>query len=293
MNHLAGRFIEKGIGILGLGRVGTVLAGFCVQGNLPLKALRDPDPGAVIRWQDRLGMVLPFDDDAFRTCGIVIFAVPDRAIDGSAREFLSNIHSPRDMILVHTSGIHRWDPDIVDQYKTVDFGVMHPLMAFPTNPSNVLSFNNIGFGLSGSEIVVDELTSLVKQLGGTPFLLPAGNLCLYHAGAVFAASFPVLLYRIAIELMLSAGLPESIIRDIAGGLMASVIHNISTSNPRDALSGPAVRKDLSTIAAHIAQLETSHPDYARIYRMLTKSLMDWMALSDERPTPDSSENLKS
>jgi predicted short-subunit dehydrogenase-like oxidoreductase (DUF2520 family) len=102
---------------------------------------------------------------------------------------------------------------------------------------------------------------LARTLGLEPFDLPDADRALYHAGAVVASSFLVTLHEAAARLFEEAGAP----REALVPLMKQTIANDFE------LTGPIVRGDWSTVAAHLEALHATHPELEPMYRALVEA----------------------
>jgi predicted short-subunit dehydrogenase-like oxidoreductase (DUF2520 family) len=84
--------------------------------------------------------------------------------------------------------------------------------------------------------------------------IPVGAKARYHAAAVFASNFPMVLLATAMRLLTSAGVPEDAARGALGTLLVSAAENASAMGPSAALTGPVVRGDVDTVRAHLDAL---------------------------------------
>jgi predicted short-subunit dehydrogenase-like oxidoreductase (DUF2520 family) len=97
-----------------------------------------------------------------------------------------------------------------------------------------------------------------------PVRLPREAKPLYHAGAVAAANYTVVLANLAERLAGSAGLPVEIASKLYLPLIRGTLANLELGTA-GALTGPVRRGDLETIRAHLAVLD---PEDRRLYLAL-------------------------
>ena len=102
---------------------------------------------------------------------------------------------------------------------------------------------------------------LAETLGLKPFALADDKRALYHAGAAFASSFLVTLYRVAGRLLDEAGVPPEALVP----LMQRTIENDFE------LTGPLTRGDWSTIERHLDAIRTHTPELEHLYTTLTEA----------------------
>jgi predicted short-subunit dehydrogenase-like oxidoreductase (DUF2520 family) len=102
---------------------------------------------------------------------------------------------------------------------------------------------------------------LADTLGLQPFDLADDRRVLYHAGAAFASTYLVTLYRTASRLFEDAGAPPEALVP----LMTRTIENGFRQ------TGPIVRGDWAVIDAHTDAIHEAHPDLEPLYRVLAEA----------------------
>ena len=207
--------------VIGAGRVGSALSARLIERGVELR-----------------------ESDA----ELVLLCVPDAAIPEVARDV-----EPGPWI-AHTSGgtpLSALDP------HTHRFSV-HPLQTFvlERGPEQL---DGAWAAVSGeSDEALEHGFRLADTLGLRPFELADADRPLYHAGAVFAASFLVTLHEAAAELLSTAGAPMEALEP----LMRRTIDN------GFAPTGPFVRGDRGTIERNLAAIHDRRPDLEPLYRSL-------------------------
>ncbi|MCX7902903.1 MAG: DUF2520 domain-containing protein [Caloramator sp.] len=96
------------------------------------------------------------------------------------------------------------------------------------------------------------------------FILSKKDKAKYHAAAVFASNYLVVLSKITKSLLLDCGINEEFIIDAIYPLMEGALLNIKEKGIEDALTGPIVRGDHKTINMHLESLR----EYKDIYKKL-------------------------
>jgi hypothetical protein len=96
---------------------------------------------------------------------------------------------------------------------------------------------------------------MIEDLQGTPINIEDENKALYHAAACVASNYLVTLIDFAQYLYEKAGVPDSLAVKVMMPLIEGTLSNIKELGTEQALTGPIVRGDVSTIAHHIEQLE--------------------------------------
>jgi predicted short-subunit dehydrogenase-like oxidoreductase (DUF2520 family) len=109
---------------------------------------------------------------------------------------------------------------------------------------------------------------LAAALGARVLEIPEGAKARYHAAAVFASNFPVVLLATAMKLLTSAGVPEDAAHGALGTLLVAAADNASAMGPAKALTGPVARGDVATVRAHLGALGDVQ-EVLELYRLLS------------------------
>jgi predicted short-subunit dehydrogenase-like oxidoreductase (DUF2520 family) len=117
-------------------------------------------------------------------------------------------------------------------------------------------------------------TRLVRLVGGRPLELDGKRMPLYHAGAVMASNYVVALAQVARDLLVAAGVKESEALPALLPLLASAVENLGTAGLPDALTGPVVRGDVTTVERHVAMIEAKAPAALDLYRRLGREVLE-------------------
>jgi predicted short-subunit dehydrogenase-like oxidoreductase (DUF2520 family) len=104
----------------------------------------------------------------------------------------------------------------------------------------------------------------------TPRRIASAAKAEYHAGAVVAGNYAVVLAGLAARLAREAGVPADLAERIYLPLMAGAVENLTSQTPAQALTGPVRRGDAATIKAHLAALNETD---RRVYVMLAREAL--------------------
>lgn len=242
--------------IVGPGRAGSSLrraleaTGWRCAGTLG----RDDDPG-----------------DAAVGADLVVLAVPDDAIASVARSI-----EPGPAVLLHLSGVSTLDRLEPHPRR----GSVHPLVSMPdvvTGAERLLA--GATFAIAGDAMA----RRLVEQLGGTAIEVADDRRVVYHAAAAVASNHLVALCGQIERLAAAAEVPASIYWE----LMARSLDNVRSSGPADALTGPAARGDLATLAAHTRSIDRAEVPLYLALADAAAALAGRPAPSAELPAPQS------
>lgn len=235
--------------IVGTGRVGLSLARALMHSGhqvrlLSRRARTLPDalPEAESDW-----------GNALASATLLVLAVPDDVLAEVAQRVATMDHLPAGAIVLHASGLH--DHTVLDALRAggAITGSWHPLQSFTQSGFTALS--GIPAILEGDARAVAAARAMSVRLGMTPVLeLPAAGKARYHAAAVFAANYLVVLAGMAERMAREAGAGDSS-AGLFTPIMRQVVENLADTTPAGALTGPVRRGDVGTVAAHLAVLE--------------------------------------
>ncbi len=144
-------------------------------------------------------------------------------------------------------------------------GIWYPLMSFAQGDEP--EFTSIPFCLEASDgETLDLLKGLCLSMKAGYYEVDSAQRKVLHLAAVMAQNFSNHLYQLAYEQMQTAGLDFSMMKP----LLRQSVERLSSGPPRDLQTGPAVRHDELTIAAHRKMIED--PQVSEIYRLITQSI---------------------
>ncbi len=189
---------------------------------------------------------------------IVILAIPDIAISWVA-ERLSRNHR----FIVHVSG--STSLDTIKGYAP-STGVLYPLQTFSV--FREVNFADIPVCVEGSDQqTMQTLQRMAAAISEDVRQVNSRQRLSIHLAAVFASNFVNYLNIEAADILQKA----SISRDILFPLMRETLDKMMEYPPKNAQTGPAVRKDHGTMTKHIEALNM-HPDKQKIYRILSEQI---------------------
>jgi predicted short-subunit dehydrogenase-like oxidoreductase (DUF2520 family) len=216
----------------------------------------DPPPASY-----RAGLDVPSDD----LTGIVL-AVPDAAIPGVAAA-LAELPLPRTVPVLHSSGALSVDALAPLAEHGHPVGGMHALAAIADPVAGADRLLGATFGVEGEGDARALAERIVRGCGGRVLIVPSEGKPLYHAAAVFAANYAVVLLGVAERLMAEAGVPPEEARTALASLAAGAIENVAARDPSAALTGPVARGDEETVRLHLARLSgADRPLYSLLAR---------------------------
>ncbi len=248
------------VGVIGGGRVGAVLgsalraAGHAVIGV----------SGGSAATLDRLDALLPGVPvlgvgDVVARADVVLLAVPDDVLPGLVSGLAATGAWRGGQIVIHTSGRH--GVAVLGPARAVGAIplAIHPAMTFTGTSLDLTRIEGATFAVTAPGPVLAIGQALVVELGGEPVVVAEEHRELYHAALAHGANHLVVLVAQAAQALAAAGIDRPG-RALAPLLEAALDGATRTADKGaeggpgaiDALTGPVVRGDVGTVAAHLA-----------------------------------------
>jgi predicted short-subunit dehydrogenase-like oxidoreductase (DUF2520 family) len=146
-------------------------------------------------------------------------------------------------------------------------GVFYPLQTFSKNKE--VDFTAVPLCIEGaSEAITKQLTELAQTISNNVYHVNSVQRKALHLAAVFACNFPNYLYGIASQLLAENDMEFAMLRP----LILETAQKVQERLPADVQTGPAIRKDEHTIAAHM-QMLNAHPELRELYNVLSQAII--------------------
>ncbi|MGH3457833.1 Rossmann-like and DUF2520 domain-containing protein [Aeromicrobium sp.] len=277
------------IGVIGAGRVGSVLAAKFRAVGHPIVGVSGRSPASQLRIQTLLP---PIDGHSVEVLApaevaargdVLLLAVPDDALIRVAEE-LASVVRPRQVVL-HTSGRHGTDALAALARAGARTIAFHPAMTF--TGTDVDLDRTCVFGLTAATAERALAEELVADLGGTPMWVDEADRTLYHSALAHGANHLVTLVAQSMDLLRQAGStdPAAVLRPLLGAALDNVLDFGDA-----ALTGPVVRGDVTTIRAHADAL-AADSDISDTYLALARATTRRAEL-DGRLSPQSARDIR-
>lgn len=241
--------------LLGSGNVASFLfEAFSASQNVKVVQVYNHSPASLSKFRKRVPVTSSFakleDADVF------IISVKDDAVSEISEKLRG-----KNALVVHTSGAVPVNSLEAHERK----GVFYPLQTFSKNRE--VRNRNIPFCLEASQPAdLEFLKQLVREISGTPFEVSSEQRKKLHLAAVFVCNFVNHLYVIGEDLCQDNNLPFEILQP----LILETAEKAVYSSPSENQTGPAKRKDQSTIEAHLNLIDSA--ENKEIYQLLTRAI---------------------
>jgi predicted short-subunit dehydrogenase-like oxidoreductase (DUF2520 family) len=260
------------VGIVGTGRAGLGLA------------LALTDAGHTVRLHGRRGKHVPpplslswggpppWVDDV----DVVLLAVRDGAVADAAADLEASGGVQSRHVVLHLSGLLDETPLAVLRSTGAALGSFHPLQAISRPEDARERLRGAVAALTGDERACTAGVELARALGMRAVRVAGPGKARYHAAAVIASNYLVVIAAAAERLMAEAGVQHDAARQGIASLMEGTVANVRAAGP-DALTGPIARADVDTVRAHLAALPA---DIADLYRALGRATLALSTLDE-------------
>lgn len=249
MNSRPGRL---GVGVIGAGRVGAVLA----------NALRSAGHAVVgvsansTQSRDRVDALLPgvpvlSVEEVLERSELVLFTVPDDVLADLVSGLASLDRFISGQLVVHTAGRYGTDVLAPARAKGAIPLAIHPAMTFTGTSVDLGRLIGAPFAVTAPGPVLPIAQALVVEIGGEPVSMQESARPLYHAALAHGANHLVTLTAQARRVLESTGVedPGTLLRPLLTAALDGALRAGDS-----ALTGPIARGDAGTVAEHLATL---------------------------------------
>ncbi len=211
--------------------------------------------------------------DAVARATIVLVAVQDRALEAALAEVEERAAAgaiASGTAVLQASGSA--EPTGFDALRArgLTCGTFHPLVPLAVASHAPGLLRGAWIGVDGDAEAEQAGRALATLLGAHTLRIPGGQKGRYHAAAVFASNFPIVLAAIAERLLAHAGVEAAEARPAVRHLLSSAAVNLARGDDAAlALTGPIVRGDDTTVRRHLAAL-ADDPGADAAYRALAR-----------------------
>lgn len=256
-------------GIIGAGIVGTALAVRLDAAGHECIGVHTRSRHSFERFRSYLKVDHLTLEELVPAVDILFITTQDGVIRSIAEKLSENELIKFGQVWIHCSGSLPSEVLRVKESLPVGCLSLHPLQAFASVEEALTILTGTHFGIEGDNEELGE--GIVKDLGGIPHKILAEKKTLYHAGAVVASNYLVVLASLAVELFAEAGIQGSEALDSLLPLMRGTLHNLERVGLPKALTGPIARGDVQVVQGHLDYLP---PKLVEIYQSLGSKALE-------------------
>lgn len=256
-------------GIIGAGIVGTALAVRLVEVGHECLGVHTRSRLSYERFRSYLNIDhLPLEA-LVPEVDILFITTQDSIIRTVAENLSTNVLVKPGQVWVHCSGSLPSEVLRVQENIPIQCLSLHPLQAFASVEKALTILSGTHFGIEGDNEELGE--RIVKDLGGIPHHILAEKKTLYHAGAVVASNYLVVLASLAVELFAEAGIQGEEALASLLPLMRGTLYNLEQVGLPQALTGPVARGDVQVVQGHLDHLP---PKLVELYQSLGSKALE-------------------
>ncbi|UYG16662.1 DUF2520 domain-containing protein [Brachybacterium huguangmaarense] len=252
MSEHASTAPRLGIGVIGAGRVGAVLgAAWRAEGHAVTGAYAVSETSRA-RAADLLpGVPLLGVAEIVERSEVVLLAVPDDQLAGLAAGIAATGLVPGGQVFVHVSGAH--GTAVLEPLAACGSAViaLHPAMTFTGTAADLPRLIGCPVAVTARGAAEAIAHALVVETGGEPVPVAEADRAQYHAALSHGANHLTVLVSQARDLLADIGIedPGAYLRPLLGAALEESLRRGAA-----ALTGPVMRGDAGTVAAHLAAI---------------------------------------
>jgi predicted short-subunit dehydrogenase-like oxidoreductase (DUF2520 family) len=261
---------DRAIGIIGPGRAGVGLALALAQAGYTVflhGRQKKSVPSSLTFTTGDGGKPPPWIDDT----DVVLLAVRDDAITPLAQSLAQARAIVERHVVLHLSGAQGQEALGPLVTSRAALGSFHPLQTIVEPELAPARLRGAWAAVEGMPRAVEAGERIAQDIGMRPFRIATKAKPIYHAGAVFASNYLVVVEAVAQRLLRHAGLSDADAWAALRPLVLGTLENLSRHEPREALTGPVIRGDTATILRHLESLAV---DDAKLYRALGRAALE-------------------
>ncbi len=276
------------VGVVGTGRAGSVLgAALRLAGHRVVAAYGVSEMSRL-----RADALLPdvplvSVEEVLAAAELVLLTVPDDVLPELVSGLAATGAVRSGQLIAHASG--RYGISVLDPATAVGALplAIHPAMTLTGTSLDLERIVGAPFGVSAPDVIRPVGEALVVEMGGEPIWVPERSRALYHAALANGANHLITLVTQSLDLLGAAGI-ENPQRLLSPLLYASLDNALRNGDA--AMTGPVVRGDAGTVAAHVAVIDDVSAQARRAYVAMARLTAD-RALAAGTLSPQKAEAL--
>ena len=275
------------VGVIGVGRVGSVLAAALQQAQHPVVAAHAVSQSSL----NRAAVLLPATDlvsidDVVKAAQLLLISVPDDVLPGLVAGIASTVGFQSHQLIAHTSGRHGIGVLEPARARGAIVMALHPAMTFTGSPTDRVRLTSCPFGVTAEPEGRAAAEALVIEMGGDPWWVEETDRPKYHAALSHASNNLNTVIAQSRNLLGEIGFADSG-AFLTPLVMASVENALALGT--QTLTGPISRGDVETLRAHIETLRGSNTFES--YRALALATIE-LAVAANRITESQAQPLR-
>ncbi len=261
------------VAIIGPGRVGTLLAVAGTRAGWRIVAVGGGGAASRARLRAKVAGVRAHGEPAAAVEGadLVLLTVPDDAIEEVVDTLVRADVLAAGQDVVHVAGSRGLAVLRRAGLAGARIAACHPAMTIPAGATDPELLVGVPWAVTARPSDLAWARELVVALGGDPQEVADDARTLYHAALAVASNAVGAAVVTARRLLLAAHVEDP--AAFLGPLGHASVDNAATVGAA-ALTGPIVRGDVGTVAAHVAGISADLPELLSAYRALARATLE-------------------
>lgn len=177
----------------------------------------------------------------------------------------SIVKGREEALFVHTAGSM---PMSVWKGIAIRYGVLYPMQTF--SKQRPVDFGTVSFFVEANEPDdLETLKQMASSLGAKVYEASSEQRMSLHVAAVFACNFANHMYALSAKLLDKYGMPFEAMLP----LIEETADKVHLLSPREAQTGPAIRRDGNVMDKHL-DLLADEPILQDLYKKISKSIQE-------------------
>lgn len=240
------------VGVVSAGRAGAVIGGALLASGhrgvgVTARSEASRDRAELLM----AGVPLATPAQVAEAAQLLVLAVPDDVLPGLVAELAEDGAIHAGQVVLHICGRHGTDvlePAAVRGALTL---AVHPAMTFTGTSTDLARLAGCPMAITAAPALLPLAEAVVLDLGGEAVPVTAADRSLYHAALAHGANHLATVVSQSARMLAEAGVaePGRYLRPLLEAALANTL-----ASGESALTGPVVRGDADTVAAHVAAL---------------------------------------
>lgn len=267
---------HRDVVVVGPGRVGTALAVALGRAGLRVVGAAGGSQGSRERFAAHVAGARTAEDpvELVPRAGTVLVTTPDDVIDDVVTALAVADAFVEGQRVVHVAGSRGLDVLRRAALAGCRVAACHPAQTVPGTHVDPDTFVGAAWAVTCAEADRPWAVDLVEATGGDAHPVPDDRRVLYHAALTVGSNTVGAAVAVARQLLVAAKVDDP--AAFLAPLVRTSVDNVLADGAA-ALTGPVVRGDTGTVAAHLDQLDADLPSLAAAYRHLSLALLGEVA----------------
>ena len=267
--------MKPSISLIGAGAAGTALLLALSRKGYPVAAISSRTSESARRCAELVGThSFSTDNSAASAAGdVVIIATPDSLIRPVSEEISGNGGFHRGQLVLHLSGALTSDTLTDAADLGADICAMHPIQTLAEPLEGARLLESAWYCLEGPAPAIELARRLTQSLSGRILTVAKTDKALYHAALCVASNYLVVLEKLAVEMLVEAGVEPVAALPALMPLIRGAADNLAQCGLPTALTGPISRGDTATVVQHLRVIDDKCPGYLPLYKDLGRQAL--------------------